>query len=68
MRNARTPSNPLDGPPQADDVLRVAELDTLAAGADSANPPAVTEQLQAHHTAYYIFTSGTTGLPPRPAG
>ncbi|MGW0019975.1 long-chain-acyl-CoA synthetase [Rhodococcus sp. NPDC003382] len=42
--------------------LRVGELDALAADADSANP-AVTERLHARHTAYYIFTSGTTGLP-----
>lgn len=52
----------LDGPPQAEAVLRVDELDSLAAEADSANP-AVTERLQASETAYYIFTSGTTGLP-----
>ncbi|WP_072809911.1 long-chain-acyl-CoA synthetase [Rhodococcus zopfii] len=48
--------------PHAVDVLRVGELDALAVGADAANP-AVTERLQAHHIAYYIFTSGTTGLP-----
>jgi fatty-acyl-CoA synthase len=52
----------IDTPPHSTDVLRLSELDALAVGADSANP-AVTERLQAHHTAYYIFTSGTTGLP-----
>ena len=52
----------LDGPPQAGAVLRVDELDSLAAEADSANP-AVTERLKASETAFYIFTSGTTGLP-----
>ncbi|MEE2034450.1 long-chain-acyl-CoA synthetase [Rhodococcus chondri] len=52
----------LDGPPQAETVLRIDELDTLATQADSANP-AVTERLRATETAYFIFTSGTTGLP-----
>jgi len=52
----------LDGPPQAKTTLRITELDVLAADADSANP-AVTERLQASEVAYYIFTSGTTGLP-----
>lgn len=52
----------LDGAPQTGDLLRIGELDVLAADADAANP-AVTERLQAHNTAFYIFTSGTTGLP-----
>ncbi|UYP20053.1 long-chain-acyl-CoA synthetase [Rhodococcus sp. Z13] len=52
----------LGGAPQARTVLRSTELDELAADADAA-PPAVTEQLKASETAYYIFTSGTTGLP-----
>lgn len=52
----------LGASPQAETVLRIEELDTLATQADSANP-AVTERLQASETAYYIFTSGTTGLP-----
>ncbi|MGC5162844.1 long-chain-acyl-CoA synthetase [Rhodococcus sp. DT1] len=52
----------LDSEPQAGSVMRLAELDALAADADSANP-AVTETLSASEIAYYIFTSGTTGLP-----
>ena len=52
----------LDGAPQTGDLLRIGELDALAADADAANP-AATERLQAHTTAFYIFTSGTTGLP-----
>ncbi|AUM15974.1 long-chain-acyl-CoA synthetase [Rhodococcus ruber] len=52
----------LDGPPPAGKVLRVGELDDLAVAADSANP-AVTERLQAKETAFFIFTSGTTGMP-----
>ena len=52
----------LDSEPQAGSVMRLAELDALAADADAANP-AVTETLSASAIAYYIFTSGTTGLP-----
>lgn len=52
----------LDASPTAGTTLRLAELDTLAVGADAADP-AITEQLRASETAYYIFTSGTTGLP-----
>ena len=52
----------LDSEPQAGSVMRLAELDALAADADSANP-AVTETLSASEIAYCIFTSGTTGLP-----
>ncbi len=43
-------------------MLRFDDLDTAARDADASNP-AVTEELQASETAYYIFTSGTTGLP-----
>ncbi|WP_277986191.1 long-chain-acyl-CoA synthetase [Rhodococcus sp. Q1] len=48
--------------PQARTALRFGELDTAARDADASNP-AVTESLRASETAYYIFTSGTTGLP-----
>ena len=43
-------------------VLPLSELDELAAGADAADPP-VCARIEAHETAFYIFTSGTTGLP-----
>ncbi|WP_308196982.1 long-chain-acyl-CoA synthetase [Rhodococcus sp. CH91] len=52
----------LGGEPQAGTVLRLEELDALARDADSSDP-AVTAELRASETAYYIFTSGTTGLP-----
>ncbi|MEU5841850.1 long-chain-acyl-CoA synthetase [Rhodococcus sp. NPDC047139] len=52
----------LEGEPQARTVLRFDELHTSARDADASNP-AVTEELRASETAYYIFTSGTTGLP-----
>ncbi|MFT3661568.1 MAG: long-chain-acyl-CoA synthetase [Gordonia sp. (in: high G+C Gram-positive bacteria)] len=43
-------------------VLDFAELDAAAEGKPDADP-AVTAQLPASTTAFYIFTSGTTGLP-----
>ncbi|WP_336881560.1 long-chain-acyl-CoA synthetase [Rhodococcus globerulus] len=46
------------GPPQ----LLVSELDDLAKTADATNP-AVTAQILAKEKAFYIFTSGTTGMP-----
>lgn len=52
----------VEGFPQSERVLRIAEIDALAADADSADP-AITAQLEASRIAYYIFTSGTTGMP-----
>lgn len=52
----------LTAPPAARAVLWTAELERLASAADAANP-AVCERIQASETAFYVFTSGTTGLP-----
>ncbi|WP_068152790.1 long-chain-acyl-CoA synthetase [Rhodococcoides corynebacterioides] len=43
-------------------VLHAEELDRLAESASAENP-AVTAEIQAKEKAYYIFTSGTTGMP-----
>nr|WP_170312973.1 long-chain-acyl-CoA synthetase [Prescottella subtropica] len=52
----------LRGEPHAKTVLSDAELDREAEAADPSNP-AVCERIQAKDRAFYIFTSGTTGLP-----
>ncbi|WP_433611299.1 long-chain-acyl-CoA synthetase [Prescottella agglutinans] len=52
----------LEGAPQARTVLSGADLDAAAEGADASNP-AVCERIQGKDRAFYIFTSGTTGLP-----
>lgn len=52
----------LDGDPHAETVLSCAELDAAAETADASNP-AVCERIQGKDRAFYIFTSGTTGLP-----
>ncbi|NKR24934.1 long-chain-acyl-CoA synthetase [Rhodococcus hoagii] len=52
----------LSGAPDADAVLSAGKLDELAESADPSNP-AVCEQIQAKERAFYIFTSGTTGMP-----
>ncbi|WP_207390366.1 long-chain-acyl-CoA synthetase [Rhodococcus sp. ABRD24] len=52
----------LDAAPHAGVVLGGEELDRQAVGADASNP-VVCEQIQAREPAFYIFTSGTTGLP-----
>ncbi|WP_430331620.1 long-chain-acyl-CoA synthetase [Rhodococcus sp. ACT016] len=52
----------LDDDPHAKAVLSTAELDTSAETADASNP-AVCERIQGKDRAFYIFTSGTTGLP-----
>ncbi|NKS52252.1 long-chain-acyl-CoA synthetase [Rhodococcus hoagii] len=52
----------LSGAPHADTVLSAGKLDELAESADPSNP-AVCEQIQAKERAFYIFTSGTTGMP-----
>ncbi len=44
------------------DALSVDELDRLAADAPTDNPP-VTSSVLAKDKAFYIFTSGTTGMP-----
>jgi len=44
------------------DAISVEELERLAAGAPTANP-AVTSSVLAKDKAFYIFTSGTTGMP-----
>jgi fatty-acyl-CoA synthase len=46
-------------------VVTVADLEQLAESASTANPASASE-VQARDTAFYIFTSGTTGIP-RPA-
>ncbi|MEZ0051705.1 fatty-acyl-CoA synthase [Mycobacterium sp. MAA66] len=43
-------------------LISVDELRQFSVGASAANP-AVTDQVQAKDKAFYIFTSGTTGLP-----
>ncbi len=43
-------------------VLTVSQLREMSVGASTDNPR-VTEQIVANERAYYIFTSGTTGLP-----
>ncbi|RVW06113.1 long-chain-acyl-CoA synthetase [Rhodococcus spongiicola] len=52
----------LDGETHAQKVLWSAELDRAAEGADASNPT-VCERIQGKDRAFYIFTSGTTGLP-----
>lgn len=52
----------LSGAPHADTVLSAGKLDELSESADPSNP-AVCEQIQAKERAFYIFTSGTTGMP-----
>ncbi|PTR30237.1 fatty-acyl-CoA synthase [Rhodococcus sp. OK519] len=52
----------LPADPQAETVLSDDELEKLAADANPSNP-AVCESIQAKERAFYIFTSGTTGLP-----
>ncbi|NKS17121.1 long-chain-acyl-CoA synthetase [Rhodococcus hoagii] len=52
----------LSGAPHGDTVLSAGKLDELAESADPSNP-AVCEQIQAKERAFYIFTSGTTGMP-----
>ncbi|MFZ2178657.1 MAG: long-chain-acyl-CoA synthetase [Rhodococcus sp. (in: high G+C Gram-positive bacteria)] len=52
----------LDEPPAVDSVVYVDDLNNLAEKADDDNP-AVCAEIQAREKAFYIFTSGTTGLP-----
>ncbi|NDV06314.1 long-chain-acyl-CoA synthetase [Rhodococcus sp. IEGM 248] len=52
----------LDEPPAVPSVLYFDDLDRLAGKAGDDNPE-VCEQIQAREKAFYIFTSGTTGLP-----
>ncbi|QCQ90305.1 long-chain-acyl-CoA synthetase [Rhodococcus sp. SGAir0479] len=52
----------LDGAPHAETVLSDGELQRRAEHADDSNP-AVCERVQGKDRAFYIFTSGTTGLP-----
>lgn len=52
----------LDEPPAVPSVLYFDDLDRLAEKAGDDNPE-VCEQIQAREKAFYIFTSGTTGLP-----
>ncbi|CAM2794631.1 long-chain-acyl-CoA synthetase [Prescottella defluvii] len=52
----------LDGEVRAETVLAAEDLDRLAQDADSSNP-AVCERIRGSERAFYIFTSGTTGLP-----
>jgi fatty-acyl-CoA synthase len=47
---------------EADDAISVEELERLAADAPTDNP-AVTSSVLAKDKAFYIFTSGTTGMP-----
>ncbi|NIL74215.1 long-chain-acyl-CoA synthetase [Rhodococcus sp. B10] len=57
--NAQEALDSLDSPP---DVLPLEELTELAKNASDRNPP-VTAEIQAKEKAFYIFTSGTTGMP-----
>ena len=43
-------------------LITAEQLRQLSVGASAANP-AVTEQIEAKEKAFYIFTSGTTGMP-----
>lgn len=52
----------LEDSPATSSVIYVDDLDQLAAPASSENP-AVCAEIQAKEKAFYIFTSGTTGLP-----
>ncbi|MFC9551304.1 long-chain-acyl-CoA synthetase [Rhodococcus sp. NPDC056960] len=52
----------LEKPPAAESVMCYDDLDRLAESAADDNPE-VCEQIQAKEKAFYIFTSGTTGLP-----
>ncbi|AII05075.1 long-chain-acyl-CoA synthetase [Rhodococcus opacus] len=52
----------LDEPPAVPSVLYFDDLDRLAEKAGDGDPE-VCEQIQAREKAFYIFTSGTTGLP-----
>ncbi|QNG18066.1 long-chain-acyl-CoA synthetase [Rhodococcus triatomae] len=52
----------LDEPPTGTTVLPLGDLEKLALDASDADPQ-VTAQIQAKENAFYIFTSGTTGLP-----
>jgi fatty-acyl-CoA synthase len=52
----------LDEPPAVSSVLYYDDLDQLAESAEKDDPD-VCEEIQAKEKAFYIFTSGTTGLP-----
>ncbi|MEV0945692.1 long-chain-acyl-CoA synthetase [Rhodococcus sp. NPDC049939] len=52
----------LGAPPDTSSVMYYGDLDGLAETARIDNPE-VCEQIQARESAFYIFTSGTTGLP-----
>ncbi|MGB6051848.1 MAG: long-chain-acyl-CoA synthetase [Rhodococcus sp. (in: high G+C Gram-positive bacteria)] len=60
--NAREALDSLDSEPKVGSVLPMKELAELASKADTANP-SVTAEIQAKEKAFYIFTSGTTGMP-----
>ncbi len=57
--NAQEALESLDTTP---DFLPMKELSSLAESADIANP-SVTAEIQAKEKAFFIFTSGTTGMP-----
>ncbi|MFA4929917.1 MAG: long-chain-acyl-CoA synthetase [Patulibacter sp.] len=58
-----TPAPTILGLPEGDDVTPGLEnFDALADQASTANPTSV-EQVVASSTAFYVFTSGTTGMP-----
>ena len=55
--------NPIvDSGAEVADLLTIANLAKLAEGKPEGNPPSAA-QVQARDTAFYIFTSGTTGHP-----
>lgn len=60
--NAQEALDSLEKAPQAGVVLPLKELAEAAQKADTANP-SVTTEIQAKEKAFYIFTSGTTGMP-----
>ncbi|MFI8569700.1 long-chain-acyl-CoA synthetase [Rhodococcus sp. NPDC078407] len=60
--NAQEALDSLDAEPKVGAVLPLKKLTDLAASASTANPK-VTAEIQAKEKAFYIFTSGTTGMP-----
>lgn len=60
--NAQEALDSLEKTAQAGEVLPLKKLAELAEKAGTANP-SVTAEIQAKEKAFYIFTSGTTGMP-----
>ncbi|MET0199574.1 long-chain-acyl-CoA synthetase [Rhodococcoides fascians] len=60
--NTQEALDSLEAAPQAGSVLPLKELDELSQKASPKNP-SVTAEILAKEKAFYIFTSGTTGMP-----